>query len=185
MGLKAKITYHILGHEGAGEVIECGPGVTTVSPSDAVVLHWRPGTGINSKPPTYSWNGKPLNAGFVTTFNEYAIVSENRVTKISSDFPKEIATLFGCAITTGFGVINNNAKLKIGESVLIYGAGGVGLNIIQAAAMTSGHPIIAIDQVDSKLELAKEFGATHTINNKKSNVLEEVKTIVGSNVDKD
>ena len=70
--------------------------------------------------------------------------------------------MFGCAITTGFGVINNNAKLKIGESVLIYGAGGVGLNIIQAAAMTSGHPIIAIDQVDSKLELAKEFGATHT-----------------------
>ena len=180
-GAKGEDKYlpHLLGHEGSGTVIECGPGVTHVQENDAVVLHWRKGKGIESKPPKYSWNGNQLNAGFVTTFNEYAIVSENRLTKIPNNFSKEIAALFGCAVTTGFGVINNNAQLKIGESVLVYGAGGVGLNIIQAAAMSSGHPIIAIDRIDSKLELAKKFGATHVLNSKKSDIIKEVSAIVG------
>ena len=113
---------------------------------------------------------KKINAGWVTTFNTHAIISENRCTAIPQNTDNDLAALFGCAITTGFGVIENNANLKMGESIVVMGAGGVGLNMIQAANMHSAWPIIAVDIYDEKLKLAKQFGATHTINsNKKIN----------------
>ena len=79
-----KFLPHLMGHEGCGLVEEIGPGVTKVKPGDKVVMHWRPGIGIQSLPPVYKYKGVPLNAGWVTTFNNHAIVSENRITKISS-----------------------------------------------------------------------------------------------------
>lgn len=154
---------HLLGHEGSGEVVETGPGVRFVKPGDRVVLHWRKGNGIDAAPPVYSWKGKRLNAGFVTTFNEYAVVSENRLTPIPEGMPMDIAPLMGCAVTTGLGVINNNAKIRIGESVVILGAGGVGLNMVQGAAMCSAFPVIAVDIHDNRLKMASAFGATHLI----------------------
>ena len=154
---------HLLGHEGAGEVLQVGPGVRTVAPGDRVVLHWRKAPGIEAAPPKYRWQGNVLNAGWVTTFNEYAVVSENRLTRVPQDVEPEIAALFGCAVTTGFGVVTNNARLTIGESVVVYGAGGVGLNIIQAAAMVSAHPIVAVDLHPRRLELARKMGATHVV----------------------
>lgn len=165
-GVKGPDRYlpHLLGHEGAGQVIEVGPGVSHISPGSKVVMHWRKGQGIDAKPPVYKWSGKNLNAGFVTTFNEYAVVSENRVTAIPEDFALDIAPLLGCAVTTAFGVITNNAKLKIGESVVVFGVGGVGLNAVQAAAMTSAYPVIAVDLHVNKLEMARRFGATHLVN---------------------
>lgn len=159
-----KFLPHLLGHEASGIVVEVGPGVGHVKPGDTVVMHWRKGLGIEARPPTYRWHGKNLNAGCITTFNEYAIVSENRLTPIPEDADLQVAALFGCAVTTGFGVIVNNAKLKIGESIVVFGAGGVGLNIIQAAALVSAYPIIAIDRYDGRLNLAKVAGATHLIN---------------------
>ena len=170
---------HLLGHEGSGEVFAVGDGVRHVKPGDHVVLHWMPGAGIEAQPPHYSWKGKPLSAGWVTTFNEYAIVSENRVTPIPKDFDLKLAALFGCAVTTGLGVINNKAQLQIGQSILVIGAGGVGLNIIQGAAMVSANPIIAVDLYDAKLELAQRMGATHCINSKKEDVTKTVMAIVG------
>ena len=165
-GSKGKDKYlpHLLVHEGSATVIQTGPGVKYVKKGDLVVLHWRKGLGIDSDPPVYQWRGEKLNAGWVTTFNDYAVVSENRCTKIPSTTNHEIAALCGCAITTGFGVIENNANVKPGESVVIFGAGGIGLNIIQAASLTSAWPIIAIDLFDSRLALAKKFGATSIIN---------------------
>ena len=164
-GVKGEDKYlpHLLGHEGSGEVMEIGPGVTHVYPGDKVVLHWRKGAGIESVPPKY----EGVNAGLVTTFNEYAVVSENRVTKIPNDSDMKVAALFGCAVTTGFGVVENNAKVKIGESVGVFGAGGIGLNIIQAAAMSSAYPIIAVDLHENRLGLAKKMGATHAIRARK------------------
>jgi len=159
-----KFLPHLLGHEASGVVMETGPGVKHVKCGDTVVMHWRKGLGIDAKPPTYQWRGNNLNAGSITTFNEYAIVSENRLTPIPSDADLEVAALFGCAVTTGFGVIVNNAKLKIGESIVVFGAGGVGLNIIQAAALVSAYPIIAVDRFDERLKLAQTAGATHLIN---------------------
>ena len=180
-GVKGSDPYlpHLLGHEGSGIVIETGPNVNHVQRGDHVVLHWRPGKGIEARTPKYSWQGKTLNAGFVTTFNEYAVVSENRLTAIPSDFNPEIGALMGCAVTTGLGVINNNAKVKIGESVVVWGAGGIGLNIVQGAALVSAYPIIAIDLFDSKLDLAKKMGATHIINGKNPNIEKEILAIIG------
>lgn len=181
-GVKGEDKYlpHLLGHEASGEVIAIGPGVSHVKPGDKVVMHWRKGLGIEGRPPVYQWRGKKLNAGCITTFNEYAIVSENRVTSIPKDSDLQVAALFGCAVTTGFGVIVNNAKLKIGESVVIFGAGGVGLNMIQAAALVSAYPIIAIDRYDSRLKLAQETGATHLINTQYQDAAQLITEITNS-----
>ena len=171
----------LMGHEGGGEVIEIGHGVTSLNKGDRVVLHWKQGSGIESQFPVYyTPNGDRVGSGLVTTFNEVSVVSENRVTKVDDDIPYDIAALMGCSVTTGLGIINNEAQLKIGQSIGVIGAGGVGLNIIQGASLVSGYPIIAIDLHDEKLELAKEYGATHTINSTEQNVVEEVKKIVGS-----
>jgi S-(hydroxymethyl)glutathione dehydrogenase/alcohol dehydrogenase len=171
---------HLLGHEASGVVVEAGPGVKVVSPGQRVVLHWRKGRGIESVTPQFQWKGKPLNAGWVTTFSEYTIVSENRMTPIPDGLAMDLAPLFGCAVTTGIGVVSNNAKLRIGESLVVFGAGGVGLNVVQAAALAGAHPIVAIDLYDSKLELAKRFGATHTLNARRDDARAVVPGIVGS-----
>lgn len=165
-GAKGEDKYlpHLLGHEASGIVEEVGPGVRFVKPGDRVVLHWRKSQGIESLPPKYTWRGKPLNAGLIATFNEYAIVSENRVTRIDPSSDMDVAALFGCAGTTGFGVAENNADIRLGESVVVFGAGGVGLNIIQAASLRSAYPIIAVDLHEGRLALAKQVGATHLIN---------------------
>ncbi len=185
-GVKGEDNYlpHLLGHEGSGQVVAVGPGVRTTKPGDTVVLHWRKSLGIEAVPPKYLWGDKTLNAGLVTTFNEYAVVSENRVTVIPESSDLQIATLFGCAITTGFGVVENNAKLKIGESVVVFGAGGVGLNIVQSSALGSAYPIIAVDVFDNRLELAKKMGATHIINSRRENAEARIREIMaGADLD--
>jgi len=176
-----KFLPHLLGHEASGTVIEIGAGVKHVKPGDVVVMHWRKGLGIEGAPPNYLWQGKKLNAGWIATFNEYAIVAENRLTPISADSDLEVAALFGCAVTTGFGVIENNAKVKIGESVVVFGAGGVGLNIVQAASIVGAYPIIAVDMFDNRLELAREMGATHLINSKNVDAKKAILDISGLN----
>jgi S-(hydroxymethyl)glutathione dehydrogenase/alcohol dehydrogenase len=159
-----KFLPHLLGHEALATVIETGPGVTSCKRDDSVVMHWRPGKGMQSQTPAYSWQGRKVNAGWVTTFNEYAVVSENRVTPVPASIDRKSAPLLGCAVTTALGVINNDAQVAIGESVVVFGVGGVGLNIVQFAAMVGANPIVAIDRLDNKLEMAGRFGATHTIN---------------------
>ncbi|MEA3107310.1 MAG: S-(hydroxymethyl)glutathione dehydrogenase / alcohol dehydrogenase [Gammaproteobacteria bacterium] len=160
-----KFLPHLLGHEASGAVLAVGGGVRHVRVGDKVVLHWRKGLGIEAETPHFSWDGRKVNAGWITTFNEYAIVSENRVTTIPADSDMEVAALFGCAVTTGFGIVENNAKVRIGESLVVFGAGGIGLNIIQAASLVSAYPIIAVDLHEGKLALAKQVGATHVFNN--------------------
>lgn len=175
-----KFLPHLLGHEGSGVVQEVGEGVKTVKPGDHVVMHWRPSDGLQSETPTYRWDGRKVNAGWVTTFNEMAVVSENRLTPIPADFDLRLAPLFGCAITTAMGVINNDAQVKIGQSVVVFGVGGVGLNIVQAAAMVSAYPIIGIDLFDHKVEMACRFGATHGFNaDNIQNLEDRVREIVG------
>src|SRR2546426_4088147 len=90
-----KFLPHLLGHEGGGIVEEVGPGVTHVKPGDRVCLHWRKGTGIHAQPAKYNWRGKTVNSGWVTTFSDHSVVSENRVTPADASF--EIAALMGCA----------------------------------------------------------------------------------------
>lgn len=179
-GVKGPDRYlpHLMGHEGFATVLEVGPGVKHVQTGDSVVLHWRPGAGIQSDPPQYRWRGQSLNAGWITTFNRHAVVSENRCTKVPATTNPEAAALFGCAITTGFGVIENNAQLKMGESVVVFGAGGIGLNIIQAAALMSASAIVAVDLFDSRLELAQRLGATHCINSSRDDAESRIQEVL-------
>jgi S-(hydroxymethyl)glutathione dehydrogenase / alcohol dehydrogenase len=175
-----KFLPHLLGHEASARVFEIGPGVTTVKDGDTVVLHWRPSRGIQSQPPAYTWRGAKLNAGWVTTFNDYAVISENRMTVIAPDYDLRNAPLLGCAVTTAAGVINNDAKVKIGESVVVFGVGGVGLNVVQFAQLAGAYPIVAVDLVDTKLAMAKDRGATHSINSAGTGDLDdEIRKIVG------
>ncbi len=176
-----KFLPHLLGHEGSGIVEKIGDGVSTVKVGDNVVLHWRPSDGIQSNTPKYNWNGKVVNAGWVTTFNEKAIVSENRLTVIPKKFDLRTAALFGCAITSGFGAVNNDAEVKIGQSVLIYGIGGIGLNIAYAASLVSAYPIIGIDIHKDKIQMGKNFGLTHGINGQSQDIKEQIENILGKN----
>lgn len=158
-----KFLPHLLGHEGFAHVVEVGPGVTTVAPGDQVVMHWRPGTGIQSKPPIYKWRGKQLNAGWVTTLNKHAVVSENRVTKIpNSTHDKNLIPLLGCALTTSLGVLENDAKIGIRDSLLVFGAGGVGLLLIKLAKLIGVNDITVVDIHPEKLVKARELGASNT-----------------------
>jgi S-(hydroxymethyl)glutathione dehydrogenase/alcohol dehydrogenase len=175
-----KFLPHLLGHEATATVVETGLGVVNVKPGDTVVLHWRPSLGIQGPPPSYTWRGNKLNAGWVTTFNEYAVVSENRMTVVPSDIDLKVAPLFGCAVTTAAGVICNDSKVKIGESVVVFGVGGVGIPIVQFASLAGANPVVAIDQVPEKLAMAKARGATHCIDaSKVADVAEEIRKIVG------
>lgn len=180
-GVKGHDPYlpHLLGHEAGATVLAVGPGVTHAAPGDRVVVHWHKGRGIEAAPPSYRWRGRKLNAGWATTFNRHAIVSENRTTVIPPDFDLDLATLFGCPVTTGLGAVTNDAKVRLGESVVVIGTGGVGLSVIQGAAMAGAHPVVAYDRYDSRLALARKLGATHTILAGTEDLVGRVHDIVG------
>lgn len=175
-----KFLPHLLGHEGVGTVERVGAGVKTVKPGDRVVLHWRPSAGLQCEPAKYDWAGRTVNAGWVTTFNDEAIISENRLTVIPSDFNLRHAPLLGCAVTTAVGVVNHDAQLQIGQSVVVIGVGGVGLNIVQAAGMVCACPIIGVDVSDTKVAMAREWGADHAFNSTTTlDYLDRIRAIVG------
>jgi Zn-dependent alcohol dehydrogenase len=159
-----KFLPHLLGHEGFAKVLQIGPGVTFVSPGDQVVMHWRPGAGIQAVPPVYKYKGMPLNAGWVTTFNNHAIVSENRITKISgTNYDKNIIPLLGCALTTALGVLKNDAQIIPSDSLLVFGVGGLGLLLIKIAKILGIKNITVVDIHKDKLSKALELGASKTI----------------------
>ena len=150
---------HLLGHEAVGRVIDTGPGVKKVKRGDKVILHWVKSAGLDSDPPYYKWNNKKLNSGKITTFSQYSICPENRVTKISKSLNDLKAVMFGCAIPTAFGVFDNVVNIKIGNSVVIIGCGGVGLNLVSAAKFHGGFPIYALDLNPRRVKFAKKIGA--------------------------
>lgn len=173
----AKFLPHLMGHEGCGIVEEVGPGVTTVKVGDKVVMHWRPGTGIEAPFPSYVLDGKSMSSGKVTTLSEYSIVSENRLTTVPQDTPEDLCAILGCALTTAMGIIDNEVDLKFGESVAVVGCGGVGLNLIQAAALKSACPIYAIDNNVTKRDLCFTAGAS-LFTNSVANLDEKVDVII-------
>jgi len=153
-----KFLPHLMGHEGCGIVKEVGPGVTTVKEGDKVVMHWRPGSGIESEFPRYHLGDKIISSGKCTTLSEFSIVSENRLTKVPSDTPTVLAAMLGCSLTSAMGIIDNECNLKFGESVAIIGCGGVGLNLIQAAKMKSAYPVYGVDINDKMFDLTHQIG---------------------------
>lgn len=170
---------HLLGHEGTGFVEEVGPGVSTVAPGDRVVLHWRPGSGLEAPTARYRWGRREVNAGRVTTFQRHAVVSENRMTRIPKELDAVSSVLYGCAFTTGYGVVCNDARVRIGESLVVLGAGGVGLCVGLAAHLAGAHPIVAVDVRKEKLDLAYRFGATHGFEATAPDLDERILAVVG------
>ena len=176
-----KFLPHCLGHEGLGTVLEVGSGVKKVKTGDAVVLSWMKGSGADVSGTTYQWNGRLVNAGAITTLSRQAVISENRLTLIpASDLPKEDRrfemAFFGCAVPTGLGIVFNTAKVKSGQSVAVFGVGGIGLSAIIGAAIAGASPIVAVDINPEKFDLAKKCGATHTLLNT-NEILEDLKNI--------
>ena len=154
---------HLLGHEGSGFVVDVGEGVYDLKEGDRVIAHWRCGKGIEAGFPVYKWGNKVVGGGRVTTFSEYSVISENRLTKIDTNIALERAALMGCSLTTALGLINNEAELKIGQSIMVIGCGGIGLSVIQGAKMVSGNPIIAVDITQAKAAEARKYGADMSI----------------------
>lgn len=174
---------HCLGHEGSGVVVETGPGVSRVKPGDAVVLSWIKAAGMNVPGTVYTWNGQNVNAGAVTTFSRHAIISENRLTLIPAGISMRHAALLGCAIPTGFGIVFNTANPQPGQSLAVFGAGGIGLCAIAAATMAGCVPVIAVDVLAEKLELAAQLGATYTVNARQTDPVAEINRLCAGGVD--
>lgn len=174
---------HCLGHEGSGFVREVGPGVTKVRQGDPVILTWMKGLGADVTGTTYHCDSKSVNAGAVTTFSKFTIVSENRLIPLPEHIPLVKAALLGCALPTGMGAVMNTARPKTGQSLAVFGAGGIGLFSIAAAALSGCHPIIAIDIQDEKLKLAQRMGASHALNASAGDPLQEMKSIAPEGLD--
>ncbi|PAW89805.1 MAG: hypothetical protein B9S26_07105 [Opitutia bacterium Tous-C4FEB] len=184
-GVKGPDKYlpHLLGHEGGGIVVEVGPEVTHVCPGDHVVLHWRSGAGIQAAPSKYRLGSQTVNAGNITTFQNITVVSENRVTKVPVGTDFEVAALLADTLTTGFGAVTRDARVTIGEAVVVIGVGGIGLGTVLGAYLAGAHPVIAVDVHDHKLAKAREYGATQTINTRRQNLAEAVQSILGGPAD--
>ncbi len=175
---------HLLGHEGSGQVIAIGGGVSKVSPGDCVILGWIKGKGRNVSGARYQLGNQLINSGPVTTFSTYTIVSENRVVPLPPEVTKDVAVLFGCALPTGAGMILNEIKPKRGSSIAVFGLGGIGLSALMACHVFECDPVIAIDLSPDKLELAQKFGATHVVHARNQDPLVEVQKVTdGKGVD--
>jgi S-(hydroxymethyl)glutathione dehydrogenase/alcohol dehydrogenase len=154
---------HGLGHEGSGVVVDVGAQVDKVQPGDHVILSWIKGTGADVAGTSYPWNGRQVRAGGITTFARHAVISENRLTRIDDDIPMREAAMLGCAVPTGLGAVFNTAGPKPGDSLAVFGAGGIGLCAVAAASIAGCEPIVAVDVRASALDVARAMGATHTI----------------------
>ena len=197
-----------LGHEAAGEVVECGPLVIDLDPGDHVVMVFVPSCGhcvpcMEGRPALcepgaasnaagsllgggrrLSMGGKSVNHHMgVSAFADYAVVSRRSLVKIDPTLAFDEAALFGCAVLTGVGAVVNTAKMTPGTSAAVVGLGGVGMNSILAASLSGARVVVAIDLFDDKLELARSLGATHAVNARATDVIEQVREASGGGVD--
>jgi len=197
-----------LGHEAAGEVLECGPLVVDLAPGDRVVMVFVPSCGhcvpcMEGRPALcepgaaantagtllgggrrLSMAGKNVNHHMgVSAFADYAVVSRRSLVKVDPTLAFDEAALFGCAVLTGVGAVVNTAKMTPGTTAAVVGLGGVGMNSILAASLSGARVVVAVDLFDDKLELAKSLGATHAVNARAPDVVEQVRQASGGGVD--
>lgn len=174
---------HLLGHEGSGIVLKTGPDVCKVKVGDEVILGWIKGDGIEAPGAKYEYDNQVINSGRVTTFSNYTIVSENRLVIKPKGLEFDVATLFGCALPTGAGMVLNELNLQPSSQVVVLGLGGIGLSALMAFKAMNIKTIIAIDVSEEKLALAKKIGATHTINSATENVELAIRKVSEQGVD--
>lgn len=194
----------VLGHEGSGVVAAVGSGVASVQPGDHVILLWRVSCGVCA----YCTGGRPALCDLgtqvratglmpdgttrfrargqavrhfagVSTFSEVTTVPEAAVLRIPADFPLNKAALLGCGVITGVGAAVNAAQVKPGDTVAVFGCGGIGLNIVQGARLSGALKIIAVDAVPAKLEYARTMGATHCVDAAREDPVAAVRALTG------
>jgi len=200
----------VLGHEGAGVVEKVGKNVTEVQPGDRVVVTVAPHCGkcpacmmgvptsCETDPQTAMLMGTMADgtkrlrrksgdelSHFMaqSSFAEYAVVEESAAVKVREDAPLDVVCLLGCGASTGIGAVINKARVKAGSSVAVFGCGGVGLTAIMAAKLVGAHPIIAVDMLDSRLGVAREFGATNLVNASQEDPVVKIAAECGGGVD--
>lgn len=199
----------VLGHEAAGIVRETGAGVDDLKPGDHVVFSFVPvcgrcpmcvngrgnlcergraanvaGTLLSGARRFRRRDGAPLYHHLgVSGFSQYTVAARESLVKVEPDIPLEIAVLFGCAVITGVGAVMNTAKVTPGTPVAIFGLGGVGLSAVMGARAAGAWPIIAVDTVDSKLELAKCCGASHAVSAKVADPVAAIRDLTGGGAD--
>ena len=196
----------VLGHEAAGIVEEVGPGPSHLSVGDHVIFsfashcghcrycnsgrsvlcngHKTPPTGLPDGTSRLKLNGEPVSLmARIGTFREQVVCSAENLVPVRKDLPWTVAAIIGCSVATGVGAVTRHARVPAGASVMVVGCGGVGLNIVQGARLAGASKIIAVDLLDNKLEYAKQYGATHTINGKTENVVKAVRALTGGGVD--
>lgn len=195
----------ILGHEASGIVREVGPNVSEYRPGDHVVFSWVPvcgqclhcaagrgalcgpgnaanltGTLISGARRFMDSRSKPCSHHLgVSAFSQFTVAAQESLVKIDSTLPLPMAALFGCAVMTGVGAVVNTARVEAGKSVAIFGMGGVGLSAVMGARAVGAYPNIAVDLVEEKLALAREVGATHTINAATDDPVAGIKDLLG------
>ncbi len=179
-------TPSLLGHEGTGVVTSVGKGVTHLKEGDLAIVSWVPRMPIKGRwaapPGGATWNEAPLY-GPTYTWGEDVIVWSGYVVKIPDNSPKDTSCIVGCAVLTGAGAVLHTAKVRPENSVAVYGIGGVGISAIIMASVLNAYPLIAVDINDEKLEFAKQFGATHTINASKEAPIESITEITQGGAD--
>ena len=176
----------VLGHEGTGVVTHVGRDVTHVSQGDHAIVTWVPRTPTRGRstpvPSTVTYHEEPVH-GNVYTWGEDVLVSGELVVGISKDDPTDVSCIVGCAVLTGAGAVLNTARVRPGESVAVFGVGGVGMSAIKMASILEAYPVIAVDLDDDKLSFAREFGATHTVNSSKVDAVEAIQEMTDGGVD--
>ena len=195
----------VMGHEASGIVREVGPEVTEFSPGDHVVFSFVPvcgrclfcasgrgalcepgakaniaGTLLSGARPFTNSQSRICNHHLgVSGFSQFTVAAQESLVKIDSSLPLQMAALFGCAVMTGVGAVVNTARVPSGSAVAVFGMGGVGLSAIMGAHAIGAYPIVAVDQLDDKLRLAREVGATHTINAAQDDPIAAVRELTG------
>ncbi len=194
----------ILGHEGAGEIVAVGEGVSDLKPGDKIILSLdsmcgrcrnctdghpslcEANFGIGATMPDgttrFSQNGKPFYHK-TPTFTEYTIAPENKCVKVPDDTDLAAACLISCGIITGVGAVLNRAQVPAGATMAVFGCGGVGLSVVQGGRLANAAKIIAVDTVDFKLEKAQQMGATHFINAAREDAVAQILKLTGGGVD--
>src|SRR5262249_45984230 len=196
----------VLGDEGAGTVEAVGPGVDTLAPGDHVILSWAPtcgrchycvigrpnlcerrlpGRGVLLDGTTrMSLRGRPVHHyGHVATYASSTVVPESSAIRIDRAIPLDRAALIGCSVMTGVGAVINTAAVPAGASMAVFGAGGVGLNVVQGGALVAAHPIVAVDVRAAKLDHAVALGATHVVDAAREDPVAAIRRVTGRGAD--
>ncbi len=180
-------TPSILGHEATGFVTHVGADVRHVSEGDRVIVTWvslEPLRGFPDQArPGVTYRGQPVDEVVVHAWARDVIALGRYVVPIGDDDPIDIGCIVGCAVLTGAGAVMNTASVRPGDSVAVFGVGGVGLSAVQMAAVLQAHPVIAVDLDDGKLEFARQFGATHLVNASHGDPVEAIAELTGGGAD--